>query len=127
MEVKKKKRNDRILILMMIVCALFLSIFFVARGSSVGTTVVVWVGGEEYGRYSIFKEQVVQINDTNTLIIENHKANMQLAECPDQLCVKHLPISGTDETIICLPNKVVITIEGMHGKQAEPKLDALVK
>lgn len=127
MEVKKKERNDRILILMMIVCALFLSIFFVARGSSVGTTVVVWVGGEEYGRYSIFKEQVVQINDTNTLIIENHKANMQLAECPDQLCVKHLPISGTDETIICLPNKVVIRIEGMHGKQAEPKLDALVK
>lgn len=127
MEVKKKERNDRILILMMVACALFLFVFFMARGSSMGTTVVVSVAGEEYGRYSILKKQVIQINDTNTLVIDNHEADMQFAECPDQLCVKHSPISGMDESIICLPNKVVVTIEDMYGKQAEPELDAVVK
>ena len=127
MEVKKKERNDRILILMIIGCALFLSIFFVAKGRSMGTTVVVSVAGEEYGRYSLLKEQVIQINDTNTLMIDNHEANMLFAECPDQICVKHTPISEMDENIICLPNKVIIAIEDMYGNQAETELDAVVK
>ena len=33
------------------------------------------------------------------------------ADCPDQICVNHLAISRDGESIICLPNKVVIAIE----------------
>ena len=127
MEEKKKERNDRILIVSIIGVAVLLSVFFLLKGSSLGTTVVVTVDGDEYGRYSLLKEQVVQIDDTNTLIIHNHEADMLFAECPDQICVKHTPISDTDENIICLPNKVVVTIEDMYGKQAQSELDAVVK
>lgn len=127
MKEKKKERNDRILIAGIIVCAVLLTIAFGFKKGSEGTTVVVSVDGEEYGRYSLLKEQVIQIDDTNTLVIHNHEADMLFAECPDQICVKHTPISGTDENIICLPNKVVVTIENMYGKQAEPELDAVVK
>ena len=104
-----------------------MSVVFWLKGSSVGTTVVVSVDGKKYGRYSLLKEQVVQIGDTNTLVIHNHKADMLFAECPDQICVKHTPISGTDENIICLPNKVVVTIEDIYGKNQEAELDAVVK
>lgn len=127
MDEKKKERNDRILIVGIIACALLLTVTFLLRGNSQGTTVVVTVAGEEYGRYSLLKEQVVQIGDTNTLVIHNHEADMLFAECPDQICVKHTPISDTDENIICLPNQVVVTIEDIRGKTAEPELDAVVK
>ena len=127
MDEKKKERNDRILIAGIIVSAILLTITFLLKGSSVGTTVVVSVDGEEYGRYSLLKEQVVQIGDTNTLVIHNHEADMLFAECPDQICVKHTPISDTDENIICLPNKVVVTIEDIYGKNQEAELDAVVK
>ena len=127
MEAKRKERNDCILIVGIIGLALVLAILFMAKERGVGTTVLVSVAGEEYGRYSLLKEQVVQIGDTNTLVIHNHEADMLFAECPDQICVKHTPISDTDENIICLPNQVVVTIEDMYGKQAEPKLDAVVK
>lgn len=127
MDEKKKERNDRILIAGIIVSAILLTIIFLLKGSSVGTTVVVSVDGEEYGRYSLLKEQVVQIGETNTLVIHNHEADMLFAECPDQICVKHTPISGTDENIICLPNKVVVTIEDIYGKNQEAELDAVVK
>jgi len=127
MDEKKKERNDRILIAGIIVSAILLTIIFLLKGSSVGTTVVVSVDGEEYGRYSLLKEQVVQIGDTNTLVIHNHEADMLFAECPDQICVKHTPISDTDENIICLPNKVVVTIEDIYGKNQEAELDAVVK
>ncbi len=33
------------------------------------------------------------------------------ASCPDQICVHHSRISRNKETIVCLPDKVVITIE----------------
>ena len=36
---------------------------------------------------------------------------MQEASCPDQICVHHSRISRNKETIVCLPDKVVITIE----------------
>jgi len=127
MDEKKKERNDRILIVGIMVCAVLLGLAFLLKGSRVGTTVVVTVSGEEYGRYSLLKEQVVQIGDTNTLIIHNHEADMLFAECPDQICVKHTPISDTDENIICLPNQVVVTIEDIMGKTAETELDAVVK
>ncbi len=127
MDEKKKERNDRILIVGIMVCAVLLAFAFLLKGSGVGTTVVVTVSGEEYGRYSLLKEQVVQIGDTNTLIIHNHEADMLFAECSDQICVKHTPISETDENIICLPNQVVVTIEDVYGKQTQTKLDAVVK
>lgn len=127
MEEKKKERNDKILIVGIVFAAILLSVAFLLKGSSVGTTVIVSVDGEEYGRYSLLKEQVVQIGDTNTLVIHNHEADMLFAECPDQICVKHTSISDTDENIICLPNKVVVTIEDMYGKHQESELDAVVK
>ena len=127
MEEKKKIRNDRILIAGIIISAVLLTAVFVIKGSGIGTTVVVSVAGEEYGRYSLLKEQVVQIDDTNTLIIHNHEADMLFAECPDQICVKHTPISDTDENIICLPNQVVVTIKDITGKTTDSELDAVVK
>ena len=127
MDEKKKERNDRILILGIVLCAILLSVAFFLKGSSIGTTVVVSLDGEEYGRYSLLKEQVIQIGDTNTLVIHNHEADMLFADCPDQICVMHTPISDTDENIICLPNKVIVTIEDIYGKYQETELDAVVK
>lgn len=127
MEEKKKQRNDRILIIGIIVCAVLLTAFFLLKGGSSGTTVIVTVSGEEYGRYSLLQEQVIQINDTNTLVIHGGTADMLFAECPDQVCVKHTPISATSETIICLPNQVVVTIEELLGKKEETEVDAVVK
>ena len=41
------------------------------------------------------------------------------ADCPDQLCVKQKKISLKNETIVCLPNKVVIEIEGADSSQLD--------
>lgn len=127
MEEKKKQRNDRILIISIIACAIMLVVFFIMRGSDVGSTVVVTVSGEEYGRYSLLQEQVIPIHDTNTLVIHNGAADMLFADCSDQVCVDHSPISMTSDTIICLPNQVVVTIEALIDNNKQPELDAIVK
>ena len=47
---------------------------------------------------------------TNTLLIQNGKAKMIEADCRDQLCVHQKAISIQNENIVCLPNRVVVTV-----------------
>lgn len=49
---------------------------------------------------------------TNTVVVEDGFAYVINASCPDKLCQKHKKINKTGESIVCLPNKVVVSIEG---------------
>ena len=48
----------------------------------------------------------------NTLVINGGKASIVSADCPDKLCVHQQEISKAGESIICLPHKLVVRIEG---------------
>lgn len=48
----------------------------------------------------------------NTLVIADGQATVTDASCPDGICVRHPAISRAGESIICLPNRVVITVVG---------------
>lgn len=48
----------------------------------------------------------------NLLVIEGGSVRLEDADCPDRLCVRQGAISRSGESIICLPHKLVITIEG---------------
>ena len=56
-------------------------------------------------------------------MIENGKVKMKEADCPDQICVHHRAISKNRETIVCLPNKVVVEIVSSE----ESELDSIAK
>ena len=68
----------------------------------------ITVDGEEYGTYSLAKNQTIKINNTNVCEIKDGQARMISAECPDHLCMKQKAIDEKGGTIVCLPNKVVI-------------------
>ena len=48
----------------------------------------------------------------NVIAIENGRIRMLSANCPDGICVRQGWISGGVFPIVCLPNRVVITLEG---------------
>lgn len=126
---EKKKKNSVLLFIAFIMLATGAMAFCWGQMQERGTTAVVTVAGEERFRCSLFIEKEIQIDDTNTLVIKDGVADMVSADCPDQVCVKHVPISKTGETIICLPNKVVVTIETLagSGKPSREEVDAVVK
>ncbi len=74
--------------------------------------VVISAGGKTYAEYSLSEDREIEIGKTNILVIKDGTAKMLSADCPDQLCVRQTAISRSGETIICLPNEVVVTIEG---------------
>lgn len=114
------KKNDIVLICL-IALAAFGVIGYHFLHKTEGARVLITVGGKKYGSYDLSKDQTIDIHGTNTLKIKAGKAFMTEATCPDKLCVQHKPISKDGESIICLPNRVVVTIEG--GKERD--LDAV--
>lgn len=115
------KKNDWILAAVVLLAAfLLLGIYYLIPDQG-STMVEVYVDGELYGSYPLEEEQTVDINGTNRLIIEGGTADMDWADCPDKLCVHQKSISRNGESIICLPNKVVVTIVSNE----EPELDAV--
>ncbi|MCI9112120.1 MAG: NusG domain II-containing protein [Eubacterium sp.] len=95
--------------------------------STAGEYAVVEVNGETVVQLSLAEDTVYDIeieNEvTNTLKIENGEAKMISADCPDKICVNHRSISKNNESIICLPNKVIITIVS----DAESDIDGVAK
>lgn len=58
----------------------------------------------------------------NVLVIHNGTAAVTEASCPDGICVKHKSISLRNESIVCLPNKVIVEIR--NGAAAETDMNA---
>lgn len=78
----------------------------------------VKVEGEIQGVYSLSEDREIEINGgTNTLKIRNGIADMTKADCPDKLCVNQKAVSKNGESIICLPNKVVVTVDSSENSE----------
>lgn len=114
------KRKDIILIILLLLIAAggMFAVKFLQSGE--GARVVIRVDGSEYGSYPISEDQVIPIDNSyghNLVVIKNGAVQMQEADCPDLICVKHAAISHNHETIICLPHRLVVEVEG--GKNSE--------
>ena len=84
------------------------------------------VDGEMYGEYSLKNKQEIKIGNTNVCQIEEDgRVSMIEADCPDHLCVKQGKIKEFGESIVCLPNKVVLEI--VTDDEKTEKIDSIAK
>ena len=113
----RRLRNDIIFIAVLLVAVSLVGLgYFFLRGE--GDTVEVSVDGEVFGEYSLSIDREVEIKTElgyNLLVIKNGEAEVESASCPDGICSAHRPISKEGESIICLPNKVVVTVRASEG------------
>lgn len=108
----KKFKNDLMLLLAFAALAglVWLCVYITRSG---GAYARVTVGGAAYGVYSLDTDAEIRIgNDEqyNILFIEDGMAAVSEASCPDKLCVHEGNISFSGQSIICLPNKLVVEI-----------------
>ena len=118
---KRFGRNDIILISVIIIISVALLlvwklVYLKGQNSDSDAFVRVTVDGKVYGTYPLSKDDTIEIKNvdgdvTNTLVIKDGVADVTAADCPDHLCVKQKAISKEGESIICLPNKVVVTVK----------------
>lgn len=116
-------RNDVIFIAVLLVLVSAVGLcFYLFREE--GDEVVVTVDGKEFGRYSLTEDITVEIctgadqSERNVLVIKDGAAYVESATCPDGICAGHKPIKREGESIVCLPHKVVITVNTTKEKEA---------
>lgn len=97
-------------------------LFLQQRQKVAAGQVIVQLEGEIFGTYTLEEQQWITIKDHNLLEINEGKIRMKEAQCPDQICVKQGWINKEGDSIVCLPNKVIITL-----KKKEDKLDGVVR
>ena len=110
----KRRKIIADLILIFCVVLVALSVFLVAfLKSEDGVFVSVRIGDGESVMYSLSEDgEYKLLGGKNILVIKDGKAYMSHADCPDKTCVRTGAISKTGEQIICLPNRVYISIIG---------------
>ena len=122
------KKKETIFIASILVIAGILWLGFRISGQRSHNTIRITVDGKEFGTYSLSKDQVIHIGDTNVCEIKDGKVTMIEATCPDHYCMKQKAVDEHGGSIICLPNKVVI--EGKDSAEPSeahdsPKIDAV--
>lgn len=111
-------RWDKILISVLLVlnCLLFVQVDFGARQ---GDWVVIEAKHTGVRRLPLATNQVVHVEGRLGHLeveIKDGKARVTRASCPNQICVKSGAIQYADRLIACVPNQVVIRIEGRRQR-----------
>ncbi len=126
-----KKRYDLLLLGALVLVGLALTAFVLLsrmNSTSDGLTVTIRQDNEVVATLPLDEDATyaVQGEDggtTNLVVIEDGTVHMEEADCPDQLCVKQGKIRYAGDSLICLPNRVVVEISG----EDEQALGAVAK
>ncbi len=116
----KVKKWDVIIISLFVIASFIPALIFTlqARADTSGYYVEIKVQGELYetrkltghtGRDEIHIETDLGVNIVEII---DEKVGMYEADCPDKVCYSPEYISRPGETIVCLPNRIVIEIKG---------------
>ena len=119
-------KGDVIVISFVIMLAILIGVvFWMKTGTEQGNVVAVYQEGEKIHELSLDKDTEVLIeNDyTNKLIVRDKKVAIVESDCPGRDCVHSGWISGKGRSLVCLPNRVEIRIEG----DADSEVDFIVR
>ena len=115
----KKRRNEIILIVVVLLLAVGYFAYTRLKPEKKGAEVVVYVFGDEYARFPLNEDRefvIAYLKNSNVLVIEDGYAYIREASCPDGLCIHQGKINKSGQMLVCLPNQVVVQIEGPDKK-----------
>ena len=112
---------DKWLIVFLVLCNAGLCCYFVA-GFNKGDWVVIEVDAKRMARFPLSNDHVLGPLGTMEVEIENGRARIVRFPCKLKVCTKSAYTQYADRLSACLPNKMVVRIEGEN----QSCLDAVV-
>ena len=130
------RKADIILLIILVIAGLAASAALSLSRSEAGSgaTVIIESGGDVYAEYPLSEDRTVivpapqenasaldipddskpasdQFTHYNVVVISGDSVTVTEASCHNQVCVKHAPITRSGESIVCLPNKLIVRID----------------
>ena len=115
MNTKRAGRGDLLLIAALLIAGLAMTAALYGLRQD-GRQVVVRVDGQIVAQLTLSQDAQYPVESegsvTNLVVIQDGSVHMEEAVCPDHLCIRRGAIRYAGDSIICLPNKVVVEISG---------------
>ena len=112
------RKADIILFIALVLTGLAVSaaLSFSHADAGADAKVVIESGGKLYATYPLSEDRTVEVpaygnSGSNTVTIENGEVCVSEATCKNQVCVHHDRISRGGESIVCLPNRLMVRID----------------
>ena len=107
------KHKADVIVISIIVAISVAALAFLLLTKTPGAVVLIEIDGNAVAEYPLYANGTYQLNGgTNVLVIENGEAYLSYSECPDHTCELTGKIRYVGESIICLPNKLSVTVKG---------------
>ncbi|MBR4949633.1 MAG: NusG domain II-containing protein [Clostridia bacterium] len=109
--INKIKKGDIIVFIGVILLILLISVITFPKSD--GDVVEITVN-EKTTTYSLFENVTIETNGeyNNVVVIKDKKVRVSDARCPDKVCKNTGEISKKGQSIICVPEKMIIKIKG---------------
>lgn len=121
------KKLDYVIIIALIAVSLLTSgiiLYSSARAKYQAQYIEISANGALYKRipFSSSTEETIDLKtDLGENIVKISKGVVRIldADCPDKLCIKEGSISNPGQSLVCLPNKVVVEIKGIKDAETD--------
>ncbi len=125
------KKKDIIIIALALLAALALYLVSQVSLGAQSSVVVVTVDGEEVLRRPLAMEDRYEIaqddGSLNIIRVQGGAVWMEEANCRDGLCIRQGRMKNGAKTIVCLPHKVVVQLEGEAPVGDNSDLDVIIQ
>ena len=98
-------------VVVLVVAVLVVSVMFSGKR---GETAIVSIDGDVILIQDLKLDCAIPVmtkDGYNLFVVQNGTAYIEEANCPNQDCVQHAPVSKKGESIVCLPHKLTVEIE----------------
>lgn len=110
------KKADFFLILLLLAAGFGISFWFLPSSKAAEDSMItITVNDTLYGTYPLSQNQELEIQNEsgyNKVLIQGGTVQVEEANCTGQQCVRQGRITSPGQSIVCLPNRVVIQITG---------------
>ncbi|MBR1597490.1 MAG: NusG domain II-containing protein [Lachnospiraceae bacterium] len=84
---------------------------------------VIITSGEAKETYSLNESRTIRVScesgGYNTVVIRNGMVWVEEADCKNQICVNHKPVSKNHESIVCIPHKLFIDVKSSRNNDID--------
>ena len=105
-----------VVLIVLLLALVGLTVYF-AVAPKTGAYAEVYVDGALYDTLPLNQDATLDLEHLK-IVVSGGAVRVQDADCPDKICEKSGAISKAGQTIVCLPNRVVVKIAGKSEVEA---------
>lgn len=119
----RMKWGDFIIIGAVLLTAAALALFLAVQAAGDRLYAEIWQDGVRIERVALTDatDRTIDVDGHNTIVLSGQTAEIQWADCRDQVCVRTGTLSRAGQTAVCLPHRVVLRLIGENTE-----VDAIV-